>query len=248
MVNKLIVEDFGAVESSASPMPLGHHEPLGELLLTARNAKKLTQKNVADNLRISIKQINALETNDFALLPDAMTTRGFIRNYARLLDVDAEPLIASYRTRMPNVIPSIVSVPTSKYKAMKNKGNKPWLKFILSGILLVILLLSWLFYKNFKPQLLIAAPTTVPFMPIVTTVNKTVEFPEYDAQELALPEAALPAAERESAENIEPATVNNSSDNNGSVMNDKVVNDKVVNPSTANDEVSSSQVARLNME
>ena len=53
---------------------------LGGILLAARVEKNLTQKNVSDNLRLSIKQIEALEQNDFTALPSPMITRGFIRN------------------------------------------------------------------------------------------------------------------------------------------------------------------------
>ena len=40
--------------------------PFGELFANARNAKKLALKDVSNNLRLSIKQIEALENNDFA--------------------------------------------------------------------------------------------------------------------------------------------------------------------------------------
>ncbi|MEO7343264.1 MAG: helix-turn-helix transcriptional regulator, partial [Methylotenera sp.] len=103
MADENIIDDSGDPElklpQSSESQPSARqltHAPLGEILLEARTAKKLTQKDVSNSLRISIKQITALETDDFALLPDAMITRGFIRNYARLLEIDAEPLLASY--------------------------------------------------------------------------------------------------------------------------------------------------------
>ncbi|PKO53838.1 MAG: DUF4115 domain-containing protein [Betaproteobacteria bacterium HGW-Betaproteobacteria-20] len=169
--------------------------PLGEVFVAARNAKELTQKDVSNNLRISIKQVNALENNDFSSLPQAVITRGFIRNYARLLDVDAEPLLASYRTRTPEASPSVLTVQTSTRQVLLSKPSQPWLKYILAIILISLLLLGWFFSADFMPK----------------PVNKTVE--KVDAAVAAntmpdsgqLPEIALPAAER-LPENTEPAT------------------------------------------
>jgi cytoskeleton protein RodZ len=90
-----------------------HFAPLGEVLLAARKAKKLSQNDVSNSLRISVKQINAIENDDFVALPESAITRGFIRNYARLLGVDAEPLLVSHRARMPDNAPASLSVKTT---------------------------------------------------------------------------------------------------------------------------------------
>src|SRR5450830_1817974 len=161
-------------------------EPLGEVLLAARNAKNLTQKDVADNLRLSLKQIDALETNAFDLLPDAMITRGFIRNYARFLDVDAEPLLASYRARVPDKSLNTLKVQSSMNQVVLTKESQPWLKYILASILVLLFLLSWFFYMDYMPKpakkaVAVATDKAAPANAPVT---------------ISLPEIALPAAER----------------------------------------------------
>ena len=50
--------------SQASEWP-----PLGAALASARNAKNLSVQAVSDTLRLSIKQISALESDDFSALP-----------------------------------------------------------------------------------------------------------------------------------------------------------------------------------
>lgn len=167
-----------------------NYAPLGEALLSARNTKKLTQKDVSNSLRISIKQIAALETNDFTILPDAMITRGFIRNYARFLDIDAEQLLVSYRARMPDKTPNAISVQPSMNQVMSGKESQPWLMYILGSILVLLFLLAWLFYVDYMPK------------PVKPVVEKTSEIAAVSTPpaEIALPEIALPVAERE-AEN-----------------------------------------------
>jgi cytoskeleton protein RodZ len=180
-------------------------QPLGEVLVAARNAKNLTQKDASDNLRLSLKQIDALETNAFDLLPDAMITRGFIRNYARFLDVDAEPLLASYRTRVPDKSPNTLKVQSSFNQVVLTKESQPWLKYILASILVLLFLLSWFFYMDYMPK---------PAKKVAVVATDTVA-PATVPVTIPLPEIALPVAERTPE------------------VNDAVVGTELVTPSTS---------------
>jgi cytoskeleton protein RodZ len=162
------------------------YAPLGEVLAEARAAKKLSQQDVSNHLRFSVKQVNALENNQFDALPDAMITRGFIRNYARYLDLDAEPLLESFKARRPSKSPGPVSVQSTSYRVMSGKDSQPWLKYILSSILVLLFLLAWIFYIDYLPK---GNNTSTIKAPEVASPNATTEVP--------LPEIALPAAERQ---------------------------------------------------
>ncbi len=158
--------------------------PLGEILLAARKEKKLSQKDVSNHLRISIKQIEAIETNEFSALPESTITRGFIRNYARMLNIDAEPLLASYRARVPEDVVASLSVKPSvrnmsQRDMMTGRNHQSWLKYILGSILALLLLVLWFFYMDFIPKSNQTKVSTPPAKP------------------LSLPEEALPAAERQ---------------------------------------------------
>lgn len=193
-----VSEDIDLPESVAQNLQA--EAPLGEVLSAARIAKKLTQQDVSDNLRFSLKQIDALENNVFSALPDAMITRGFIRNYARLLELDAEPLLASYRGRMPNKQPNTLAVQSSMREVQLTKDNQPWLKYILGSILVLLFLLAWFFYMDYQPDTVNVPAEKTP--EAVVEVKPPVEVP--------LPEIALPAAERqfdESTANINGAEI-----------------------------------------
>jgi cytoskeleton protein RodZ len=116
---------------------------LGAALAAARNAKNLSVQAVSDTLRLSIKQISALENDDFSALPQPMATRGFIRNYARLLELDAEPLLDSYRQRVPDNTPTSLNVQTSVPHVQLVKKNRPWFKY--AAIVLSLVLVVWYF-------------------------------------------------------------------------------------------------------
>ncbi len=67
---------------------------VGELIV-ARESKGLSLADVAQRLKLHPKQLQAIEAGDWDALPGKSFARGSVRGYARLLGVDAEPLLAT---------------------------------------------------------------------------------------------------------------------------------------------------------
>lgn len=157
---------------------VGELPPFGAVLAATRNAKSLSLQDVSDTLRLSVKQISALENDDFSALPQPMVTRGFIRNYARLLELDAQALLDSYRLRVPDNTTTSLNVQTSIPHVQLVKQNRPWLKYVLALLLLVLVVWYYQAEQAVSPS---ATPAAV--SEVVSAV--------------ALPEAALPSTEPE---------------------------------------------------
>ncbi len=68
----------------------------GEVLREARESKGLDVVSVANHLNLHRSTIEALENDDFDQLPETIFIRGYIRNYARLLGVDAAGLLERF--------------------------------------------------------------------------------------------------------------------------------------------------------
>jgi cytoskeleton protein RodZ len=66
---------------------------VGRELAAAREARGLAVADVAQQLKFSPRQLEALEQEQFDALPGATFTRGMVRSYARLLKLDPEPLV-----------------------------------------------------------------------------------------------------------------------------------------------------------
>lgn len=79
-------------ESAAMSQASGPPSP-GAQLRRAREARGETINEVAFALKLSPRQVEALEHDDFAALPGMALVRGFMRNYARYLGLDAAPLM-----------------------------------------------------------------------------------------------------------------------------------------------------------
>lgn len=70
---------------------------LGEILKDTRISKKITQEDVAKELRIKADVIQALEEGDWGSLPEAAYVKGFIKNYSDFLGLDSNRLLALHR-------------------------------------------------------------------------------------------------------------------------------------------------------
>lgn len=67
----------------------------GAVLRGARAAAGLSVDDVAHQLKLAPRQVQAIEAGDYAQLPGRTFVRGFLRNYARLLGLDADALLAT---------------------------------------------------------------------------------------------------------------------------------------------------------
>jgi cytoskeleton protein RodZ len=68
-------------------------DELGTILREAREARGLTLAQVQEKIRIGTKFLDALETGKYEQLPTPVHTRGYLRNYARFLELDPKPLL-----------------------------------------------------------------------------------------------------------------------------------------------------------
>jgi cytoskeleton protein RodZ len=69
--------------------------PAGTLLRRAREAAGMSLDAAALQLKLAPRQVKAIEDGDFALLPGRTFVRGFVRNYARLVRLDPETVLAA---------------------------------------------------------------------------------------------------------------------------------------------------------
>ena len=81
------------VETSPQWSPVDHDGP-GARLKSAREAAGLSLDQVAQQLKLAPRQVRALEDEDFAQLPGRTFARGFVRNYARLMNLDGDDLLS----------------------------------------------------------------------------------------------------------------------------------------------------------
>lgn len=180
IVKETAIESHSAVYSNC-----------GGMLKQAREKLGLSIHDVSTSLRLSDKQIEAIESDRFDLLPQPSIVRGFIRNYAKTVKIDSDPIIAAYNALIPDTAPqsfTVKSNTTTRSVIGENKVSFSPALFI--GLVLLFGMIAGAFYyytQHIKPS------NTKPSSEL--TVNKE-ELNGDMTSNSASAEFALPAAER----------------------------------------------------
>jgi len=120
---------------------------VGEQLRAAREAKGMRSADVAQALKLSPRQVDALEAGDWSGLPGQTFIRGFVRNYARLLRLDPDVLVGQLDPRLMPELPRL-DVSSSISAALPRTGGPQRRDFmvVLAGLLLVVLAVLAFFF------------------------------------------------------------------------------------------------------
>ncbi|MDA8128385.1 MAG: helix-turn-helix domain-containing protein [Betaproteobacteria bacterium] len=114
-------------------MSEGGQASIGELLRDAREARGVRLEDAAVRLRLMHRQVEAMERDDFESLGPPVFARGFVRNYARLLGLAPESLLARM-DGAPAEPPAVSVEPPLPHSWL----TSPWLILSLLGLLLLV--------------------------------------------------------------------------------------------------------------
>jgi cytoskeleton protein RodZ len=87
----------------------------GSLLSEARKANKYTVDDISEHIKIPVNYIIAIEANDLAALPGATFARGYIRAYAKFLEISDKSIMEIYNQ----------AAPVDQAKNLKPRSNLP---------------------------------------------------------------------------------------------------------------------------
>ena len=73
---------------------------VGQNLQRQRKEKKVPLEYVAERTRITLTYLQALEKDDFHCLPGEFFTRGFLRTYAKFIELDPAEVITAYQRQV----------------------------------------------------------------------------------------------------------------------------------------------------
>ena len=120
---------------------------VGEQLRVAREAKGLAAADVAKALKLSQRQIEALEADNWAALPCTTIIRGFVRNYARLLGLNADQFMAQLgQQHMPQIPELDVPAGTPVQVSYEGQADRRDFVRVASGFFVLILAMAAYFF------------------------------------------------------------------------------------------------------
>ena len=106
----------------------------GELLAKTRQAKGLSEKDIAKELRINASVIEMIECNDFEAIGAPVFVKGYLRQYANLLDLSEDLLLDSYNQTNPD----------KNSAPIVNKAVESMSKYVLTPKLILMIIFSLL--------------------------------------------------------------------------------------------------------
>lgn len=99
-----------SAEWADQPSVPDHGGVPGKILAAQRAAMGWSVEQVAEQLKLAVRQVVAIEAGDYASLPGPAVVRGFVRAYAKVVKLDAAPLVAMIALDMPSAAETATTV------------------------------------------------------------------------------------------------------------------------------------------
>lgn len=121
--------ETGAAGRQEGPAPTAgspSSSSVGRELARLREARGWSQEYVSDRLKFAVRQIRALENEQWSELPQGMPLRGFVRNYARLLDQDPAPMLQALSPQLQVADPVSLEQASSLSSPLAHSSGRAW--------------------------------------------------------------------------------------------------------------------------
>jgi len=117
---------------------------LGATLKSMRELKRLSLNEVSGRVKFSVRQIEALENEQWELLPAGTSLRGFVKNYGRFLETDVDSLLVMLDNQLgsstvpPTALKRSATLGQADIPIHADVTHRPWGWFIVILILLFV--------------------------------------------------------------------------------------------------------------
>lgn len=146
----------------------------GARLRHAREQKNLSIPHVADRLYLNVNVIKALEADDYDSLPSPVFVRGYLRNYAKLLEIPVDSVLDGYTIPTNKLSMSTSIVPTSSAKTSSTPASSSdsWVKAVTFSLIIIFIafMVLWRIYpRDFSDTTDLTESSTTQLKPPVRT-------------------------------------------------------------------------------
>jgi cytoskeletal protein RodZ len=120
---------------------------IGEILRTERESRGLSLLDVEEQTKIRAKYLQALEEENYDEIPGEAYCMGFLRNYARFLEIDPEPLIYQYRCQAKKADQSPTPI-VSEQPPVRSSTGRIWAFLGLAVFVILVFSISFVYFNN----------------------------------------------------------------------------------------------------
>lgn len=154
---------------------------VGLQLRRAREARGMTVEGVGAAIKLAARQVEAIESDDYARLTSATYARGFIRNYASLMGLDAQALLAQLDRHEVRARPQLVEQANVGVAMPSQSARRKWMLPLLALSVPALAAIALYVWFEFWPAG--AQPAAVEPTPAVVAPPAAEAAPEVPASE-----------------------------------------------------------------
>ncbi|MET0088513.1 MAG: RodZ domain-containing protein [Candidatus Thiodiazotropha sp.] len=139
------------------------HQGPGPQLERSRKNLGLNLSEVAARLHLTSAVVKALEADDYEQLPRPVFVKGYLKNYARLLGLNEEAIVAEYQRLLPEDQDAVVNVaPVRREKPRKPLHSGSGIMRLFTWGIILILAGTLFFWWQTRSELEEIAPVASP--------------------------------------------------------------------------------------
>jgi cytoskeleton protein RodZ len=140
-------------------------ESIGEKLRLARETRGIALRDISEQTRISMRYLEAIETDDYRRLPGGIFNRSFIRAYAKFIGYDEQEAMDEYASTLRERGESEDDASTKPFRSLvytddSSHNRSPLMTLLLALVILAVLTACVLTGLHFYRRSL--APRTPP--------------------------------------------------------------------------------------
>lgn len=122
----------------------------GQLLLAAREARSLSQEDIAKHTRLSVQVVNDLEQDSYSHIGVKTFVRGYLCSYARLVGISEAQILEAVDSSglMPSAtqttFPSLEGAPVLNVTHQQTRSSySRWFLFIIALFFFIVVMIWW---------------------------------------------------------------------------------------------------------
>jgi len=159
----------------------------GKMLAEAREKHSLSQQDVADKLNFRVSLVSDIESEQFDQSLPATYNRGYLKNYAKLVNISTDDILTSYEMLSSAKAQDTEMLSFSKGTEKEAENNLlMWISYLILAVLVGLTIVWWLQGENRN-------------LTITTTQTKPVVADNTPAVNQTVAEVTQPAAEETNA-------------------------------------------------
>lgn len=133
----------------------------GSMLCEARKALSLSQEHIANKLNFKISLVKDIELDQFDPSMPVTFNRGYLANYAKLVGVDVDDVLAAYDALDAASIQRSEMLSFSKQTSKQAEHSRVmWLSYLIVAVLVGLTFLWWLQESKQEDSQLIVPPSS----------------------------------------------------------------------------------------